>query len=515
MASLAEAMQKRREAQNVAAGDRRTVAAAHATLSGKSRGIWRVLPFLGPAFIASVAYIDPGNFATNIQGGSAFGYQLLWVIFASNLFAVLLQTLSAKLGIATGMNLPEVCAKHLPRQATIGLWLMAELAAMATDLAEFVGAALGFNLLLHIPLFLAGLLTGLVTFLLLGMRRFGFRPLEAVIFVLIVVIAGSYLVEVVLARPDAGQIAFHTVTPLLSGNSVLLAVGILGATVMPHVVYLHSALTQHRIVPGNDQEARRVFRFEQIDIWIAMGLAGLVNGAMLIMAASVFFGHGFTGIATIQDALPDADSAAGSGGGHRLRAGAAGLWAVVFDGGHDGGPGDHAGLHRLAHCQLAAAADYDASGADCAGPWRGPDGDAGHQPGGAELRAALCDCAAAALHAPPRHHGRAGEPPPDDGAGRISHAGDYLTEYAAALAGHRRASVGDEDGLEPPTSQVDMLLVVVYTHKGHRCILGTPVTPLIPVACSFTRSSYCPDWRPMRAQFQVCLNSDKMTITAS
>ena len=302
MASLAEAMQKRREAQNVAAGDRRTVAAAHATLSGKSRGIWRVLPFLGPAFIASVAYIDPGNFATNIQGGSAFGYQLLWVIFASNLFAVLLQTLSAKLGIATGMNLPEVCAKHLPRQATIGLWLMAELAAMATDLAEFVGAALGFNLLLHIPLFLAGLLTGLVTFLLLGMRRFGFRPLEAVIFVLIVVIAGSYLVEVVLARPDAGQIAFHTVTPLLSGNSVLLAVGILGATVMPHVVYLHSALTQHRIVPGNDQEARRVFRFEQIDIWIAMGLAGLVNGAMLIMAASVFFGHGFTGIATIQDA---------------------------------------------------------------------------------------------------------------------------------------------------------------------------------------------------------------------
>jgi manganese transport protein len=200
------------------------------------------------------------------------------------------------------MNLPEVCAKHLPHRVNIGLWLMAELAAMATDLAEFVGASLGFYLLLHIPLFLAGLLTGMVTFLLLGMRRYGFRPLEATIIVLVVVIAGSYLMEVVLARPDAGQIAFHTVTPLLSGNSVLLAVGILGATVMPHVVYLHSALTQHRIVPGNDQEARRVFRFEQVDIWIAMGLAGLVNGAMLIMAASVFFGHGFTGIATIQDA---------------------------------------------------------------------------------------------------------------------------------------------------------------------------------------------------------------------
>jgi manganese transport protein len=302
MALIAEPMRGRCKGQDVAAGDRRTVAAARAALAGKSRGIWRVLPFLGPAFIASVAYIDPGNFATNIQGGSAFGYQLLWVILASNLMAVLLQTLSAKLGIATGHNLPEVCAKHLPRRANISLWLVAELAAMATDLAEFIGAALGFYLLLHIPLFLAGLLTGVVTFLLLGMRRYGFRPLEATIIVLVAVIAGSYLIEVLLAQPDAGQIAFHTVTPLLNGNSILLAVGILGATVMPHVVYLHSALTQHRIVPGNDQEARRIFRFEQIDIWIAMGLAGLVNGAMLIMAASVFFGHGLTGIATIQDA---------------------------------------------------------------------------------------------------------------------------------------------------------------------------------------------------------------------
>ncbi len=302
MALIAETMRRQREAQEVAPGDRRTVASAQASLSGRSRGIWRVLPFLGPAFIACVAYIDPGNFATNIQGGSAFGYQLLWVIFASNLIAVLIQTLSAKLGIATGMNLPEVCAKHLSRRASLGLWLMAELAAMATDLAEFVGAALGFHLLLHLPLFLAGLLTGAVTFLLLGMRRYGFRPLEATIIVLVAVIALSYLIEVVLARPDAGQIAFHAVTPLLNGDSALLAVGILGATVMPHVVYLHSALTQGRIVPKTDQEARRVFRFEQIDIWVAMGLAGLVNGAMLIMAASVFFGHGLTGVATLEDA---------------------------------------------------------------------------------------------------------------------------------------------------------------------------------------------------------------------
>ncbi len=300
MALMANTMQ-RREPQE-AVGDRRTVAAARVALAGKGRAIGRVLPFLGPAFIACVAYIDPGNFATNIQGGSAFGYQLLWVILLSNLMAVLLQTLSAKLGIATGLNLPEVCYKHLPRRVNLGLWVVAEVAAMATDLAEFIGAALGFYLLLHIPLIWAGLLTGVVTFLLLGMRRYGFRPLEATIILLVAVIAVSYLIEIFLARPNAGQVAFHSVVPMLNNGSVLLAVGILGATVMPHVIYLHSALTQHRIVPGNSQEARRIFRFEQVDIWIAMGLAGLVNGAMLVMAASVFFGHGLTQIATLQDA---------------------------------------------------------------------------------------------------------------------------------------------------------------------------------------------------------------------
>ncbi len=301
MALMANTMQ-RREPHEAAVGDRRTVAAARVALAGKGRAIGRVLPFLGPAFIACVAYIDPGNFATNIQGGSAFGYQLLWVILLSNLMAVLLQTLSAKLGIATGLNLPEVCCKHLPRRVNLLLWVVAEVAAMATDLAEFIGAALGFYLLLHIPLIWAGLLTGVVTFLLLGMRRYGFRPLEATIILLVAVIAGSYLIEIFLARPDAGQVAFHSVVPMLNDGSILLAVGILGATVMPHVIYLHSALTQRRIVPGNPQEARRIFRFEQVDIWIAMGLAGLVNGAMLVMAASVFFGHGLTQIATLQDA---------------------------------------------------------------------------------------------------------------------------------------------------------------------------------------------------------------------
>lgn len=285
-------------------GSARTVAAARAALGLKGRmGLRQLLPFLGPAFIASVAYIDPGNFATNIQAGSQFGYMLLWVILASNLMAVLLQTLSAKLGIATGHSLPELSRKYLPRPMSIGLWVAAEIGAMATDLAEFLGAAIGFNLLLHVPLFIAGLLTGVATFAILALQRFGFRPFEAIIAVLIGVIAGSYLIETILAKPHLGQVAYHTFVPQLAGtNSLMLAVGILGATVMPHVIYLHSALTQHRIRPRNAAEARAIFRFEQFDVRLAMGVAGLVNGAMLLMAAAVFYSSGHTGVSTIENA---------------------------------------------------------------------------------------------------------------------------------------------------------------------------------------------------------------------
>ena len=282
----------------------RTVAAARVALTGGRHVSLRgLLPFVGPAFIASVAYIDPGNFATNVQAGSQFGYLLLWVILASNLMAVLLQTLSAKLGIATGRNLPELCRVYLPRRASVGLWVVAEIGAMATDLAEFLGAAVGFNLLLHVPLFIAGLLTGAATFAILGLQRYGFRPLEAVIAALVGVIAGSYVIEVLLARPKAGPVAFHAVVPLLHGSeSVLLAVGILGATVMPHVIYLHSALTQSRVRPRNGREAQRIYRFERMDVWIALGIAGVVNGAMLIMAAAAFNGSGHTQIATLETA---------------------------------------------------------------------------------------------------------------------------------------------------------------------------------------------------------------------
>src|SRR5512143_1590887 len=278
---------------------------AHDVLEGKSKKgrLARLLPFLGPAFIASVAYMDPGNFATNIQGGAKFGYQLLWVIVASNLMAMLIQSLSAKLGIASGLNLAEQCRERFPRRLTLFMWVLMELVAMATDLAEFLGAALGFNLLFGIPLWLAGIMTVVVTFLILALERYGFRPLEAVITALVGVVALSYLIETVLDRPNWSNVMYHAVVPQFSGTeSVLLATGILGATVMPHVIFLHSALTQGRIVTRDAKQQRRLFRYELIDVFVAMGLAGLINIAMLMMASSTFCNHGLTGIGTIEEA---------------------------------------------------------------------------------------------------------------------------------------------------------------------------------------------------------------------
>ncbi|HZU05270.1 MAG TPA: Nramp family divalent metal transporter [Chloroflexota bacterium] len=281
-----------------------TARAAADILAGRSRrrGVARLLPFLGPAFVASVAYMDPGNFATNIQGGAQFGYTLLWVIVASNLMAMLIQSLSAKLGIATGRNLPEMIREHCPRPLTYLLWVLAEGVAMATDLAEFLGAALGFHLLFGIPLLWAGLLTGVITFAILGLQHLGFRPLEAVIGAFVGVIGVCYLIELALARPSLGQIAYAAVVPQLTSDSILVAVGILGATVMPHVIYLHSALVQDRVVPRSAAEARRLHRFETTDVVIAMGTAGLINGAMLIMAAATFFGHGRTDVGSLEEA---------------------------------------------------------------------------------------------------------------------------------------------------------------------------------------------------------------------
>lgn len=294
-------------AEHLSAGnsDTQTVRAAREILSGQSKKgvIARLLPFLGPAFIASVAYVDPGNYATNIQGGAQFGYTLLWVIVASNLMAMLLQTLSAKLGIATGKNLAEQCRTHFPRPVVWAMWVLMELVAMATDLAEFLGAALGFNLLFGIPLWLAGILTAIATFLILGLERRGFRPLEAVITALVGIVAVSYLIETVMDRPEWQDVLYHSVVPQFSGpESVLLATGILGATVMPHAIFLHSALTQKRIAAQEPEQLQRLFHFEVIDVGLAMGLASLINAAMLIMAASTFYQQGLHDVGTIEEA---------------------------------------------------------------------------------------------------------------------------------------------------------------------------------------------------------------------
>jgi len=264
---------------------------------------FRILPFLGPAFIACVAYIDPGNFATNIAGGSKFGYRLVWVIVAANLLAMLIQTLSAKLGIATGRNLPEVCRDRLPRRASILLWVQAEAIAMATDLAEFLGAAIGLHLLTGLALFPSAVLSGIAAFAILGFQRWGFRPFEIVIAVLIGVIGLSYLAELVFANPDWGQVLQHSVEPSFGGSeAVLLSVGILGATVMPHVIYLHSALTQDRLVPETDEDAQTLLRYTRIDVIVAMSIAGLINVAMLVMAASTFYRTGLLNVDSLETA---------------------------------------------------------------------------------------------------------------------------------------------------------------------------------------------------------------------
>src|SRR5881396_2840394 len=238
---------------------------AQQALRGYPQKPWRILPFLGPAFVACIAYIDPGNFATNIAGGSKFGYTLAWVIVASSLMAMLIQLLSAKLGIATGRNLPEMCRERFSRRTSLGLWVQAEVIAMATDLAEFLGAAIGFHLLFGIGLFPAAVITGVTTFAILGLQRFGFRPFEAVITAFVGVICACYVAELWYAHPPLGTVARHAALPQFSGGeSVLLAVGTLGATVMPHVIYLHSALTQYRIVPRNDHEAKTLYKYTRI-----------------------------------------------------------------------------------------------------------------------------------------------------------------------------------------------------------------------------------------------------------
>lgn len=281
-----------------------TAASGHAALhaAGKGFSLKRLMPFMGPAFVASVAYMDPGNFATNIEAGSRFGYELVWVIVASNLMAMLLQLLSAKLGIASGRNLCELCRESYPRPVVWFLWGLMELVAMATDLAEFLGAALGFQLLFGVPLWVGAILTAISTFVLLGLERRGFRPLEAAITALVGVVAVCYLVETILDRPDWLKVAAGLRPQFSAKEAVLLASGILGATVMPHAILLHSALTQGRIIAKTSAQKRKLFNYQIMDVTIAMGIAGMINLAMLIMAAATFHAGGHVGVASIEDA---------------------------------------------------------------------------------------------------------------------------------------------------------------------------------------------------------------------
>ncbi len=289
-------------------GEAATIEAAQEALGGERRGLAALWPFLGPAFIASVAYIDPGNFATNVAGGAKFGYLLLWAVLAANLMAMVVQTLSAKLGIATGKNLAEVCRDHLPRRVSVALWLQAEVIAMATDLAEVLGAALGIHLLFGVSLGLGAAIAVGAAFAILALQAFGFRQLEAAIAVLVGVIVIAFAFELIGATPDPGQMADNLFSPHFRGEAVLLAVGIVGATVMPHVIYLHSALTQARVRGRTPEELRRIQRFERIDVLIAMSIAGLVNLAMLSIFAARFFG---TGATSIQDAYHGLESVSG------------------------------------------------------------------------------------------------------------------------------------------------------------------------------------------------------------
>jgi manganese transport protein len=287
-----------RAGQNLTGRTQRDIREA---LEGRRHGWGAFLPFLGPAMVTSIAYIDPGNFATNIQAGARYGYRLLWVVVLANLIAMLFQALSAKLGIVTGRNLAELCRAQFPRPIVAVMWVVSEIAAMATDLAEFIGAAVGLALLFHLPLLAGMVITGIITYAILGLDRLGFRPIELVIGGFVAIIALCYVAELVIAPVDWGETARGLVPGLPDDAALLLAVGIIGATVMPHAVYLHSGLTQSRTYPRNDSECRLLIRFSHREVIVALTLAGLVNMAMVVLAANAFH-RDHPEIATIETA---------------------------------------------------------------------------------------------------------------------------------------------------------------------------------------------------------------------
>ena len=400
-----------------------------------------MLPFAGPAVIASIAYMDPGNFATNIQGGAQFGYLLLWVVVLANLVAMLFQALSAKVGIVTGQSLAGLCRRHFPRPVVLAMWVVSEIAAMATDLAESLGAAIGLSLLFGLPLLAGLLITFVATYAMLLLQGGGFRPIELVISVFIGAIGLCYLIELLIAPPDWGAFAFHSVVPLLAGpDSVTLAVGIIGATVMPHAIYLHSSLTQGRMPAANDADRRRILGYSNREVLLALGVAGLVNMAMLAMAARVFH-EGHADVATIETAYHTLVPLLGIG------AGAVFMVSLLASGFSSSVVGTMAGqvimqdfvgfriplwLRRAGH-HAAGPGDRRHRG--------GFDPGAGAQPGRAEPGAAGADDRAARAERAARRDGRLRQPARDAGVrhpGRRHGAG---AQPGAALADRRHPGV--------------------------------------------------------------------------
>ncbi len=275
---------------------------ARIVLAGRRGGIRGFLPFIGPAVVASIAYMDPGNFATNIQAGARHGYMLLWVVVLANAIAMLFQALSARIGIVTGHSLATLCRLHFPRPLVVAMWIASEVAAIATDLAETIGGAIGISLLFNLSLITALMITFAITWGLLMVQARGFRPIELIITGFVGVIGLAYLIEMIIAPPDWGAFAFHSVVPqLTNADSVTLTVGIIGATVMPHAIYLHSAMMPGRVQARGDGERRRLLRFSNIEVLVALSIAGLINMAMVAMAA-VMFHQGHTDVGEIETA---------------------------------------------------------------------------------------------------------------------------------------------------------------------------------------------------------------------
>ena len=399
---------------------------------------------LGPAFVASIAYVDPGNFATNFEGGAQFGYLLLWVVLAANLIAMLIQYLSAKLGIVTDRNLPELCRERFPRALTWGLWAQAEIIAMSTDIAEFLGAALGLNLLFNVPLLPAGLITGLIAFAILELQTHGFRRFELAISGLLAIIFAGFLYEALRIGPSASG-SLHGLIPGLRGTSSLyLAVGIIGATVMPHVIYLHSALTKGRVPCRDDRERGRVLRFERTDVLIALSLAGIINMAMLAVAAKLFHVPGLEDL-SIDPAVPRAVWPARR---RWRRAGvcgrAAGLGRLLLQRRHLLRPGGHGRVHQRPHPVAGAPGRDDDPGDRRAGDRHQPDERARVQPGRALVRDSVRARSARDVDEQPRGDGRARQPSHHDRGGVRAGRADRRAESvfdlpAGALgwAGHR------------------------------------------------------------------------------